>query len=106
MSDGPWFRKTAIFASKYASFAAYRSRWSSVRFSSAATRGRKLPIDSSWKLETSTTPQSQGAPAAATNGVPRFPPTNTRGKAREAIPPTRVVTVDFPLVPVIAATFP
>src|SRR3990172_7850860 len=106
VSDGSWLRKTAILASKYASFPAYRSRWSSLRFNSAATRGRNDPIDSSWKLETSTTPQSQGAPAAATNGVPRFPPTNTRGKARDAIPPTRVVTVDLPLVPVIAATFP
>src|SRR5512134_181931 len=81
-SRSPWFRKIAAFAAAYAGKSTYRSLWSSVMFRRAATAGRNDSTVSSWKLLTSTTPQSNGTPAAATKGVPRFPPTNTRGKAR------------------------
>src|SRR5512142_391380 len=75
-------------------------------FRRTATRGRNVSIVSSWKLDTSTTPHSYGSSAAAASGVPRLPPTKTRPKAREAISPRSVVTVDLPFVPATAATCP
>src|SRR3989338_4262222 len=87
---------------------AWRSRWSGVRLSSAATRGRKLVMASSWKLETSTT-FTVSSPAVSTSemsGVPMLPPTCVRRPASPKILPSSAVVVVLPFEPVTATTVP
>ena len=72
--------------------------------STAATRGWKAAVVSSWKLETSqtTSPSAGNASACAASGVPMLPATRTgRGCSARSAPVSAVVVV-LPFVPVIA----
>src|SRR5262245_4598317 len=72
----------------------------------AATRGRKDTVVSSWKLETSaTTSASAGTSSACSeSGVPMFPATSVGRDCAFSNSPVSVVVVVLPLVPVIAMT--
>src|SRR3990172_3068026 len=87
---------------------AWRSRWSGVRLSRAATRGRKLVMASSWKLETSTTFTLSSAAVSTSemSGVPMLPPTWVRRPASAKILPRSAVVVVLPFEPVTATTVP
>ena len=76
-----------------------RSRWSSVRFSIAAESGARDDVDSSWKLESSSTQASAGLPAASraisassTAGL-MLPATCASSPAARHMAPASVVTV-------------
>ena len=99
-----WFRKIRAFASVYAARLPWRSRWSGVTFSTAATWGRKASVVSSWKLETSATthPSAGNRSASAASGRPMFPPTKTGRSDSAKSAPVSAVVVVFPFVPVIA----
>jgi len=73
-------------------------------FSTAATRGWKASVDSSWKLDASqTTRPSGGNPSAwAASGVPILPATSTGRGCPASKAPVSAVVVVLPLVPVIA----
>ena len=103
-SSGPWLRKIRALASVYAARLPCRSRWSGVTFSTAATRGRKASVVSSWKLETSATtqPSAGNRSASAASGRPMFPPTKTGRSDSAKSAPVSAVVVVFPFVPVIA----
>ena len=78
--------------------------------SSTATRGWKVSVVSSWKLDASTTQTplspAAGVPTASASGSPRLPPTNVGRPVARIMSPVSVVVVDLPLVPVIAMTVP
>ena len=65
-------------------------------------------IVSSWKLETSATVTDFSVVSSATSvyGIPIFPTTNTSSKKVFIMAPVKAVVVVFPLVPVIAMSFP
>src|SRR6266850_1266935 len=99
-----WFMKMRALASRYRANVRCRSRWSGVTFSTAATRGWKASIVSSWNEETSATtrPPAGKSSACAASGVPMLPPTKTgRGCSASSAPVSAVVVV-LPLVPVMA----
>ena len=70
--------------------------------------GRKVSIDSSWKLEISSTTQVSGEDCSTKvmAGVPMFPPTSVLRPPEAMISPVSVVVVVLPLEPVMATIFP
>src|SRR5262249_37252808 len=85
-SAGVWFRKIRALASRYAAKLPCRSRWSGVTLSTAATRGWKTSVVSSWKLDTShtTRPSAPNVSASAASGQPLLPPASP-GRAGTAV---------------------
>ena len=74
-------------------------------FSSAAARGRKRTMVSSWKLDSSTTKILPGGPSTtAASGRPMLPQTSTAKPAPARSAPVIAVVVDLPLLPVMPTT--
>ena len=73
-------------------------------FSSTATWGCKVSMESSWKLLTSTTATSKSSFSRSrlTRGLPMLPPTKTRWPLWLIMSPTSSVVVVLPLVPLMA----
>src|SRR5688500_3643138 len=75
--------------------------------SSAAARGRKVSVVSSWKLDSSTTKtRSIGPSTQAVSGRPMLPQTSTRRPAAASRAPVSAVVVLLPFEPVMPTTGP
>ena len=95
---GPWPRRRP-------SNEPWRSRWSGVTFSTAATRGWKVSIVSSWKRRHLGDDEAVGRERrarATASGVPMLPATSTGRGCSASRAPVSAVVVVLPLVPVMA----
>ena len=81
--------------------------WSSLKFKIAAARAVRLVMDSSWKLDSSSTKQSGRVSwsfSTSSTGTPMLPATTAFSPHCLHMSPTRAVTVLLPLDPVMART--